>query len=150
MKKVGLLLATIYLALFSLVAFAQSLPGSIDGQVDWATLIGQLIANPKAATAAFIGALVVLVFVQGMKSEVLGKFFKFIPDQAQFLVITLLGQAYAVLVHVFVLKDQQASTILIGFLSSGGAAAIFNGIKLAFPKLFKKESVEAQFSQIKE
>lgn len=123
------------------MAFAQTLPVDPSASIDWVTLIGQLIANPKALSAAFIGAMVVLILVQGLKSETVGKFFKFIPAQAQFLVITVLGLIYSILVNVYVIKDQEISKVLVGFLSSGGAAALFMGIKLCFPKYFKTEQV---------
>lgn len=144
MKKFFLLTTMIFAFLMmSVVCFAQTLPSDATGSVDWMTLIGQLIANPKAASAAFVGALIVLIVIQAMKSETFGKFFKFIPDQAQLLVITVLGQLYAIALHAFVLKDQQISVALVGIFSSGGAAAIFNGLKLAFPKVFGKQ-VEAK------
>lgn len=140
-KGFGIFIGAMVLLVMTMTAvFAQALPADPNAAVDWATLIGQLIANPKAMTAAFIGALVVLVIVQAMKSEALGKIFKFIPDQAQLLVITVLGQLYAVLLHALVLKDQQISVALVGVLSSGGAAAIFNGLKLAFPKFFGQKA----------
>lgn len=143
MKKLWMIFTFFILAVLSITCvFAQTLPVDPSTSIDWATLVGQLIANPKALTAAFVGALVVLVLVQAMKSESLGKFFKFIPGRAQFLVITLLGLIYSVLVNVYVIKNQEISKVLVGFLSSGGAAAIFMGVKLCFPKLFEKK-VEA-------
>ena len=121
----------ILMILAPVMAFAQVvLPGTVDGQVDYAQLISQLIANPKAFTAAAIGAIVILVLVQGTK-----KFgFKFLEPKLQFAIITLLGQIYGVLVTVFVLQDQDISKALVGLFASGGAAAIFNAFKLVFEK----------------
>lgn len=121
----------IILILLPMIAFAQVvLPGSVEGNVDYAAIISALIANPKALSAAAIGALVILVFVQATK-----KFgFKLFPPKIQALVITLLGQVYGVLVSVFVLQDQDISKALIGVLSSGGAVALFNLYKLLTEK----------------
>lgn len=120
------------LVLMSTLAMAQGviLPGTVDTPVDWSQLITQLIANPKALSAAAIGALVVLVIVQALKSEKLGKIFKFLEPKVQFAIITVLGQAYGIIVSVFVLKDQDISKAIIGVFASGGAAAIWNAIKL--------------------
>lgn len=139
MKKLLTVFLVLSIAMFSVVCFAQTLPMDPAGSIDWVTLIGQMIANPKAFVGAALGAFVILLIVQGMKSDTVGKFFKFIPDQAQFLVIAVLGQVYAFLMHVYILKDQQISVVLVGLFSSGGAAAIFNGLKLAFPKFFEKK-----------
>lgn len=145
MKSIFKLFALVAFLIVSItVTFAQSLPADASVSIDWVTLVGQLIANPKALTAAFIGALVVLVIIQGMKSETVGKFFKFIPPRAQFLVITVLGLVYSILVNVYVIKDQEISKVLVGFLSSGGAAALFMGIKLCFPKWFESSKAPVQ------
>jgi hypothetical protein len=122
------------LACFATLALAQTLPGSVDAQVDYAKLIGELIANPKAVTAAFIGALIVLIFVQALKSPVFGKFFKSINPKVQLAIVTILGQLYGVILHVLVLKDAEFSTQIVGLFASGGAAAIFNAFKLLFEK----------------
>lgn len=123
------------LVLAPLMALAQVvLPESTDGQVDYGQLIGALIANPKAFTAAIVGALVIFLIVQALKAPALGRFFKFLDPKIQFAIITVLGQAYGVVVHAFVLKDQGISAALVGVFSAGGAAAIFNAIRLIFVK----------------
>lgn len=128
-------IVAITLLMISLAALAQvSLPGSVDGSIDWAALIGQLIANPKALGAAGIGALIIFVLVQALKSEKLGKFFKFLDPKVQFLIITVLGQAYGFVVSVFVLHDQDISKAIVGIFASGGAAAIWNAIQLLTEK----------------
>lgn len=129
MKTYGMMI--IMMILFPLMAFAQViLPGTVDGEMDWANLITQLIANPKAFSAVVIGAIVILVVVQMTK-----KFgFKFLEPKLQFAIITALGQIYALIVSVFILKDQDISKALVGLFASGGAAAIFNAFKLVFEK----------------
>lgn len=132
--------------LFTVVAFAQAnLPTDVMGNVDWAAVIGAMIANPKAMTAAFIGALVVLVIVQTMKHPKLGSFYKFLDPKLQFAIVTLLGQVYGLLIHVFILKDQETATWLVGLFSSGGAAALFN----AFQLVFLKKKAEAPALELK-
>lgn len=130
-----LVLFTIMFFMMIATAFAQAtLPTDIMGSVDWATVIGQAIANPKSFTVAFIGCLVILLIVQTMKSEKLGSFYKFLDPKVQFLIVTLLGQIYSFVVHVWVLKDSQVNMALVGLFSSGGAAAIFNAFQLVFVK----------------
>lgn len=122
-------------AMFTFAAFAQiALPGSADGSVDWAVIIGQAIANPKALTAAVIGCLVVLLIVQALKSNLFKNVFKKVPEPVQFAIITILGQCYAFAVHVFITKDQEMSVALVGLFSSGGAASIFRAVQLLFIK----------------
>lgn len=124
-----------FLILMPLLAFAEViLPGSVDGSVDYAVLIGQLIANPKAFSAVIIGALVILGIVQALKSPKLKSIFKSVPEPVQFLIITGLGQVYAILVHVYVIHDQNISVALVGIFSSGAAASIYNAAILVFGK----------------
>lgn len=124
--------------LFPIMAFAQIvLPGTVDGEVNYAALIQQLIANPKSFTVAIIGALLILAFVQACK-----KFgFKLMAPQKQLFLLVVLGQVYSFLVSVFILKDVSASAAVVGMFSSGGAMMIFNHLQLAFPKLFPKSSL---------
>lgn len=111
-----------------------SIPKDAAEKVDYEKLIGELIANPKALNIALIVALLVLLSVQLLKSSIAGKIFKGLSPKVQLGLITLLGQVYAFVVSVFVLKEQTTSAALIGLISSGGAVAIFNAIKLLFEK----------------
>jgi hypothetical protein len=124
----------LFLVLLPIFALAQALPGSVDGQVDYFAILAQMIANPKAFKAVFIGAFIIIGIVQAMKSKFLGQFFKFIPAQIQFAIISLLGLAYGFIVHVFIIKDQDVSVAVIGIITSGSAVAVFNAFKLIFEK----------------
>lgn len=135
MKMLNILLMLTLIFIMTMAsAFAQVLPGDVGAEVNWVELFGQLIANPKALSAAFIGALLILIVVQTMKSPKLGSIYKFMDPKVQFLVVTVLGQAYGLMVHTLILKDQEISMALVGFFSSGGAVAIFNAIKLLSEK----------------
>lgn len=133
MSKMFLFFVAVFLVLPQLL-FAQSLPSDINGSVDIAKLVGEIISNPAARTAAFLGCFFVLLIVQALKSPVFASFFKNIPPKVQLLVITILGQVYAFVLHVSVIKDQDVSVAIMGFISTGGAVAIFNVIKMFFEK----------------
>lgn len=128
------ILATMLL-MIPILGFAQIiLPGTIDASIDYAALIGQLIANPKAFISISGGALLVYLAVQFLKSEYCKKIFKKLSDKQQFAIITILGQVYAFVVLAFITKDQEISKVIVGVFSSGGAAAIFGAFKLLIEK----------------
>lgn len=118
-----------------LMALAQvSLPTDPSSQVDWMKLLGDALANPKALTAVMIGAILLLAIIQMLKSSIFSGLFKKIPAKAQFAIITILGQVYAIVIHALVIKDQSVSVAVIGLFTSGGAVAVFNAFKLMFEK----------------
>ena len=127
---------TLFFAMILMIAFvfeavAQvGLPATIEGQVDWLNVIGQLIANPKAFVSASGVAFLVLLTVQAIK-----RFdFKFINDKAQFTIITVFGLIYSFLIKK-IGGDAESSAIIIGILGSGGASQLWKAIKMLFPKL---------------
>jgi hypothetical protein len=127
------------IALYAVSAIAQiALPPDATLEFDWVKFIGELISNPKALKGVFIGFVVVLAIVQFLKSSFANKIFKNLDPKVQFALITILGQIYALAYKLLIDKSDDVSTVIIGFISSGGAVAIFNAAKLLLPQK-KKE-----------
>lgn len=142
MKKSSLLdkvIITLILSIFSFAVFAQGLPSEATIEFDWIKFIGELIANPKALKGVFIGFVVILAIVQFLKSSFVNKVFKNLDPKVQFALITILGQLYALAYKILILKSEDVSTVVVGFISSGGAVAIFNAAKLLIPQ--KKKDI---------
>ena len=121
------------LALIAVVAFAQvTLPPTVDAQFDYLKFIQELIANPKACLSIGGVALAVFFTVQLLKKYG----FKFMKTQVQFLVITVLGIFYSMLVQKILGGDAVTITsLVIGFAGSAQASTLWSAIKLVFPKL---------------
>lgn len=122
------------LSLFTFAVFAQALPSDATIEFDWVKFLGELIANPKALKGVFIGFLVILAIVQFLKSSFVNKVFKNLDPKVQFALITILGQVYALAYKLLILKSEDVSAVVVGFISSGGAVAIFNAVKLLLPQ----------------
>lgn len=130
------------IVLISLSAIAQTLPSDATLELDWIKFIGELIANPKALKGVFIGFLVILAVVQFLKSSFVNKVFKNLDPKVQFALITILGQLYALAYKLLILKSEGAETVIFGFITSGGAVALWNAVKLLLPQ--KKQPILPQ------
>lgn len=123
MKKLFLSL----LALLPIIAFAQAIP-----EGDPLKSIADLILNWGTMKPLALGSSIIVVLVQLMKSELLGKFF----DRFEYkrVLITILGQAYGVVLLVLN-GSTWINAVVVGLITSGGAVAIWEALS---PLLKKK------------
>lgn len=119
------------LLVMAVVAFAQvTLPPTVDSSMDYMKLIQELIANPKALLSASGVALAVFLTAQFMK-----RFgFKMLGEKTQFLVLSILGVVYAIMLGLITETGTLAS-VVIGLFGSHQASSLWSAIKLNFPKL---------------
>lgn len=123
MRFLSILLMTLVIMPF---VYAQSLPPSVPESGDIAASINILL-NAKALGAIGLGAAIILIVVQFLKSSLFDQIFKSLDPKYKRLLITLLGVVYGVL-YLIVSGKSGAEAIMVGLFSSGGAVAIFEAI----------------------
>lgn len=94
--------------------------------------ISELIKNWKSMSPVAIGAAIILILVQLLKSSFFGQFFNNLVVKRAF--ITVLGVAYGV-VYLISAGTDVVTALVVGLLASGGAVAIYEAIK---PLISKK------------
>jgi len=114
----------------SFAAFGQD--ASVPLDVAFKSLV-DLVTNYKAMSPIALSIAVVLVLTSFLKTDLVGGFFKNQSALVKRLIITVLGQVSGVLTMISTgLVWHQA--IIVGMISSGGAVAIYEAYKAAFPK----------------
>lgn len=116
---------------FGAQAFAQVLQPVPEGDA-FASLMA-LIANAKTMGGVAIGAAVVAIIAQLLKSPFVGGFFEKLDPKIKRLVVFVLGQLYGVL---FMISQGVGAVqaLLVAVFSSGGAVALYELIKPFFEK----------------
>jgi len=101
--------------------------------VDPAQAIVDLVTNWKEMSPLAIGASIILLLIQLLKSSLFGGFFKHLEWKRFF--ITFLGVLYGV-VYMVSTGSPWINAIVVGVISTGGAVAIYEALK---PILEKKK-----------
>jgi hypothetical protein len=115
----------------SFAAFGQE-EASVPLDVAFKSLV-DLISNYKAMSPIALSIAIVLALTSFLKTDLVGGFFKNQSALIKRLIVTVLGQVAGVLTMISRgLVWHQA--IIVGMISSGGAVAIYEAYKAAFPK----------------
>lgn len=113
---------------------AQSVELPAPAEGDPTLTLIKLVTEWKAMSPVAIGAMVILLLIQLLKSSFFGGFFKSLEWKRFF--ITFLGIAYGV-VYLISSGTPWLHALVVGLLSSGGAVAIYQALK---PILDKKKA----------
>ena len=115
----------------SFAAFGQE-EASVPLDVAFKSLV-DLVTNYKAMSPIALSIAIVLALTSFLKTDLVGGFFKNQSALIKRLIVTVLGQVAGVLTMISTgLVWHQA--IIVGLISSGGAVAIYEAYKAAFPK----------------
>ena len=137
MKRLNFYLNVVLVFTFVFIANVMAqvveLPTKINETGDPMQSLIFAIQNFKGLGPVGLGMVVVMAVVQAMKSEKFGALFKSIAPKYQAALITLLGIIYGA-VYSLVYTKQSVDVFIVGFISSGGAVAVFNLIKLLTEK----------------
>lgn len=137
MKRLNFYLNIVLVFTFVFITnvFAQlvELPTKINETGDPMQSLIFAIQNFKGLGPVGLGMMIVMIIVQALKSEKFGALFKSIAPKYQAGIITLLGLIYGA-VYSLAYTKQSVDVFVIGFISSGGAVAVFNLIKLLTEK----------------
>ena len=129
MKRFYSIFSLVFL-MFSFAAFGQEASVPLDQA--FKELIA-LVSNYKAMSPIALSISIVLLLVSVLKTDLVGGFFKNQSSLVKRLIITVLGQVAGVLTMVSTgIVWHQA--VIVGLISSGGAVAIYEAYKVAFPK----------------
>ena len=137
MKRLNFYLNVVLVFTFVFIANVMAqvveLPTKINETGDPMQSLIFAIQNFKGLAPVVLGMVVVMPVVQAMESEKFGALFKSIAPKYQAALITLLGIIYGA-VYSLVYTKQSVDVFIVGFISSGGAVAVFNLIKLLTEK----------------
>lgn len=93
----------------------------------------KLVMNYKAMSPIALSIAIVMLLTTLLKTDLVGGFFKNQSSLVKRLIITVLGQVAGVLTMIST-GIPFAQAIIVGLISSGGAVAIYEAYKVAFPK----------------
>lgn len=129
MKRFYAILTLAFLTL-SFAAFGQDASVPLDQA--FKELIS-LVSNYKAMSPIALSVSIVLLLTTLLKTDLVGGFFKNQSAMIKRLIITVLGQVAGVLTMISTgIAWHQA--VIVGLISSGGAVAVYEAYKAAFPK----------------
>lgn len=129
MKHVYAIFSILFL-MFSFAAFGQEASVPLDQA--FKELIG-LVSNYKAMSPIALSIAIVMLLTTILKTDLVGGFFKNQSALIKRLIITVLGQIAGVLTMISTgIVWHQA--VIVGLISSGGAVAVYEAYKAAFPK----------------
>ena len=122
------LLLVLFLSLFTLAAFGQVVPETINaGQ-----LLLELVTDYKTMGPLGMGMTAVLLTVWLLKTKFLGSIFKALSSPVKRVVVVVLGQVYGLL-YMVQSGMGWGEAAISGIFMAGGAMAIYEAIKPLLP-----------------
>jgi hypothetical protein len=129
MKRFYAMFSLVFLML-SFAAFGQEASVPLDQA--FKELI-TLVSNYKAMSPIALSIGIVMLLTTVLKTDLVGGFFKNQSALVKRLIITVLGQVAGVLTMIST-GIPYTQAIIVGLISSGGAVAVYEAYKVAFPK----------------